>query len=185
MNDSKTLANLNQKQAAAKVHVDRLQKRNEIIARIEKLKVRIPIAKYTAAQAETRRLKDIRNDAKVESDRLKERDKPLQDRATAYEKRKQGRLRLFEKASESLKKTLAEIKACENKSVTFEEEALDREREIRRIRKEGGKRKAALEEIAKEIRKLEHAAKKAQENLERLGPDDTAQVQVHLVLTWS
>jgi chromosome segregation ATPase len=174
---------LNQKQAVAQVTVDRLHKRNEIIARIEKLKLRIPIAKYSAAQAEHRRLKEVRNAAKAEADRLQERDKPLKDQANAYEARKLGRLRLYEKATESLAETIKKAKACEEKSVQFEEEASARETEVRRINKLVGKRKAKLEEMKSDIRKLEHTEKQARQKLERLGPDDSAEIEVWVFFT--
>ena len=174
---------MNQKQATAQVTVDRLHKRNEIIARIEKLKLRIPIAKYATAQAEHRRLKEVRNEAKAEADRLQERDKPLKEQANAYEARKLGRLRLYEKANESLAETMKKIKACEDKSGQFEDEAMARENEIRRIKKQVGKRKAKLEELKDEIKKLEHTEKQARQKLERLGPDDSAEVEVCVVVT--
>ena len=169
---------MNQKQATAQVTVDRLHKRNEIIARIEKLKLRIPIAKYATAQAEHRRLKEVRNAFKAEADRLQERDKPLKEQANAYEARKLGRLRLYEKATESLAETMKKVKACEDKSGQFEDEATARDHEIRRINKQVGKRKAKLEELKSEIKKLEHTEKQARQKLERLGPDDSAEVEV-------
>ena len=169
---------MNQKQATAKVTVDRLHKRNEIIARIEKLKLRIPIAKYATAQAEHRRLKEIRNAAKAEADRLQERDKPLKEQASAYEARKLGRLRLYEKANASLAETMKKIKVCEDASGKFEDEAVERENEIMRIKKLAGKRKAKLEEFKNEIKKLEHTEKQARQKLERLGPDDSAEIEV-------
>jgi len=172
---------LNQKQAAAKVTVDRLHKRNEIIARIEKLKLRIPIARYTAAQVEHRRLKEVRNAAKAEEDRLKERDKPLQERSAAYGARHQGRLRLYEKANSSLTKTMEKIKACEEKSVEFEEEAVMRDGDIRKIKKQAGKRKADLDEIRADLVKLEKTAGAAQEKLGRLDPDASEKADVHVL----
>jgi chromosome segregation ATPase len=172
---------LNQKQAAAKVTVDRLHKRNEIIARIEKLKIRIPIARYTAAQAEHRRLKEVRNAAKAEEERLKERDQPLRDRAEAYNSRKHGKLRLYEKAKTSLTNTMDKIKAREEKSVNFEDEALAMENEYMRVKKQAGKKKATLEEMQTNITKLERGAKQAQQKLERLGPDDTVKVEVRVL----
>jgi uncharacterized coiled-coil DUF342 family protein len=169
---------LNQKQATAQVTVDRIHKRNEIIARIEKLKLRIPIAKYAAAQAEHVRLKEVRNALKAEADRLQERDKPLKEQATAYEARKLGRLRLYEKANESLAETMKKVKACDDKNGQFEEEATARETEIRRIIKQVGKRKAKLEDLKSEIRKLEHTEKQARQKLERLGADDRDEIEV-------
>jgi len=172
---------LNQKQAAAKIHVERLQKRNEIIARIERLKIKIPIAKYNTAQAENRRLKQERNEAQARKAELQARDEPLKIRADNYKARLQGRERQCEKASESLNRTLAEIKKCENKSVEYEDEAAERDRDILRIKKKVSKRRAELEDLERDIVKLEKTAKKYEQNLERMGEDPTTEIQVRVV----
>jgi chromosome segregation ATPase len=179
LNDSKTLANLHQKQAAAKITVDRLQKRNEIIARIERLKIRIPIAKYTAAQAEHRRLKEARNELKARVAVLQNQNGPLKVRSDNYEARRTGWIREYERANEALAKSLVEAKKCEEQGNQLEDEMQERENEIMRIKKRGNKRQSKLAEMRKDITKLEHAAKKAEEQLQRLGPDTTGQVQVH------
>lgn len=169
---------MNQKQAAAKVTVDRLHKRNEIIARIEKLKIRIPIAKYIAAQTEHRRLREERAEARERENELKERDAPLKERVQNYKARQEARDRQCEKASESLAKTMAKVKECEDKSVKHEEEALAREGEVMRINKMVGKRKKDLQAKEEEIAKLKNTLRHNQRNFERLGPDESDEINV-------
>jgi len=79
-----------------------------------------------------------------------------------------------------MNRTLAEIKTCDDKAVQFEEEGLAREVEMQRIAKQAKKKRERVGEIEKEIIKLERSLQKAKENLDRLGPDNTEEIQVTL-----
>jgi hypothetical protein len=73
---------------------------------------------------------------------------------------------------------MAKAKECEDKSIKHEEEALAREGEVMTINKMMGKRKKDLQAKEEEIAKLKNTLRHNQRNFERLGPDESDEINV-------
>lgn len=172
VNDTKELTNLKQKQNAAKAQVERFHKRNELIAKIDTLKLRIPIAKYEAARQEHLKLKEERSAARKKAQELQQRNLPLKDRTDGYEARMKEAKRKVEKSQKEIDTSVKEIKKCEEKIKTLDNVANDLRVEVTSIRKNKNARERKLDSMRKEIPKLENAAEKAQAAVDEL-PDGT------------
>ena len=169
---------MNQRQAAAKVQVERLQRRNEIINRIENLRIQIPFAKYIAVRRDTRNLKEQRAEAKKRHDELREQSLPLKYRVESYESRTKGFKQLEEKAQKEQRNLIVKVKACEEKNPEFESNASKLRNEASQVRKRVNERKRRILQMRDEVQKLEHTAAKKQEILDTVDPTEEEHLSV-------
>jgi chromosome segregation ATPase len=156
------LTNLNQKQAAARVQVERLQRRNEIISRIEGLKVRIPIAKYRFAKRAHTELKAKRKELQKDTAELMEKIAPLKDRTDNYETRLKQMQRQQELATKALDRIRKTIKQHEDKSSSFDERAGQLRRDKTAIRKASQDRRLKLQKHEEEVEKAQNTLNNCQ-----------------------
>ena len=127
--------NLNQRQNAAKGQVERLHKRNELIARIDTLKIRIPIAKYAAARQTHIDMRNKRNEVKQRTQELQDTHLPLKKQTDNYVNRKDFAKRDVERKKKAADDHVKKIKSCENKIKEYDDVASGINGEIQRIKK--------------------------------------------------
>jgi chromosome segregation ATPase len=155
---------LNQKQNVARVQVERLQRRNEIISKIEGLKVRIPIAKYRAAKHAHSQLKARKKELIDEVAGLLEKVAPLKDRTDNYEARLKQLQRQQEIATKALDNIKKKIKQYEDKASSFDDKAKELRRSKTAIKKASQERRQKLQKYQEEVEKaqntLEHCQRK-------------------------
>jgi chromosome segregation ATPase len=176
------LTNLNQRQNAAKPQVERLHRQNQIIARIDVLKLRIPIARYTAARIEHTNLKNERDQARAKVQELQQQNLPLKQRIEQYEARMKGLNRPVESTRKELTRLFPRIKDCEEKSTKMEELAGECRSKIGDIRKAASGRGKKIQALKSEAAKLENSRQKCQENVNKLPPHLREELRVCSIL---
>jgi chromosome segregation ATPase len=171
---------LNQKQNAARVQVERLQRRNEIIARIESLKVRIPIAKYTAAKQVHTQLKLQRREVHKKVEELKGALDPLKKRTDQYDLRKDQFKRQQETSAKTLDRLKKKIKEYEDNTSAFDVTSNDLRRQKLAIKKASQDQKKTLERLREDVRKLEFAMNECQKKQDMRDLAHEEELQVYL-----
>ena len=171
--------NLNQRQNAAKGQVERLHKRNELIARIDTLKIRIPIAKYATAKKAHDETKQKRNEAAQRAQGLRETHLPLKQQTDNYENRTNAVKRDVERKKNAVDAHVKKIKSCENKTKGFDDVATNIRGDIQRIKKAKHLRKSRLDALRKEIPKLENSVVHCQKKVDALEPTWKEDFEVH------
>lgn len=165
------MTNLNQRQSALKLQVDRLHRRNEIITRIETLKLRIPIAKYLTAKSLYATIKERKKETKIRANQLKAESEPIRQRTDSYESRAKEIKRRQEEHQKSYERLKQKIRGHEGTVGRFEQIENDLRTEIRGIRKKAAERVGKLRALHQEIEKLEGTVRKCQERVDEIDPD--------------
>lgn len=163
--------NLNQRQNAARGQVERLHKRNELIARIDTLKIRIPIAKYAAARHTHTDMRNKRNELRQRTQELQDTHLPLKKQTDDYVSRKDFAKRDVERKKKAADDHVKKIKSCENKIKEYDDVATSINGEIQRIRKAKQQKKLRLDALRKEIPKLENSVIQCQKKIDDLEPN--------------
>jgi len=173
------LTNLNQRQNAARVEVERVERRKEVANRIDDLKIRIPIAKYIAARRDVTNIKRQRETAKAEVNRLQTENLPMKARADAY----QARFNQAKSNHETLEKhdyqrLLEKIRVQCERTPDFDDKANEFQTEIQNIKKARTTRNKTIESMKAEIGKLERSVQKAQSVVDNISPEAVEQMNV-------
>ena len=161
---------MNQRQNTARGQVERLHKRNELVARIDTLKIRIPIAKYAAARHTHIEIRNKRNEVKQRAQELQDTHLPLKQQTDNYIHRKDFAKRDVERKKKAVDDRIKKIKSCENKTTEFDDVANNINGEIQRIRKAKQQKKLRLDALRKEIPKLENSVVQCQKKVDELSP---------------
>jgi chromosome segregation ATPase len=170
---------LNQRQNTARGQVERLHKRNELVARIDTLKIRIPIAKYAAARQTHMEIRNKRNEVRQRAQELQDTHLPLKQQTDNYKHRKDFAKRDVERKKKAVDDRIKKIKSCENKTKEFDDVANNINGEIQRIRKAKQQKKLRLDALRKEIPKLENAVVQCQKKVDELSPNWKEDLEVH------
>jgi len=170
-NDSAQLNNLKQRQAAARPQIERIHKRNEIIAKIDTLKIKIPLARYTKARTDVIKLKEMVQAALNKAGLLERANAPMKKKQDDYETRKNAAKRVVERLTKDLDAILKKVRQCEEKAPKFEERAAELRTDVSRIRKAVNDRKTKIDAMRNEVTKLQRTVEKTKEKLDEVESD--------------
>lgn len=163
--------NLNQRQKAAQAQVERIHRRNELIAKVDLLKIRIPIAKYATARREYRTVRARRNEAKQRTQTLQETHLPLKQRTDGYEAREKAAKRDVERKKKAFDDHIKKIKKMEDKTTEFDKAAAELRVTVSEIKKKRNLWKNKINSIKADIPKLERSLTMCQKNVDAVSPN--------------
>jgi structural maintenance of chromosomes protein 5 len=178
-NDAAQLNNLQQRQNAARPQIERIRRRNEIIAKIDTLKIKIPVAKYSVARQERINLKQQTQEALERAKKLEKANAPMMKRKEGYAARKNTIAAAAKGAQASLAALKKNIKQCDQKSQTFEEKASNLRLDLKQIKKAALSRKSKLDAMRAEVAKLERAVERTEEKWREIDEDELEQLNVY------
>jgi len=170
-NDSAQLSNLQQRQNAARPQVERIHKRNEIIANIDNIRIKIPLAKYSAARHEHMELKRQKQKIMEEVKKLEQVNAPMKKRKEGYEARKKATGDIAKRLETDLGTLLKKIKKCEGEFEEFDKKGSDFRTDIRSIQKAASNRTKVIQNLKVEIAKLERTVEHDEKKYREIAPD--------------
>ena len=170
-NDKTRLQQLNKKQEADKIHVDRYRHQEHLSSQIDQLKLRIPFARYRGARAIQSEKKEERNAAKASVQTLQQRDAPMVQRVEAYKARKAEYERQKESRGKSFDRVLKAITEQEKEAEKLSDRAIELRNDLTRIRKTRQTRLKDIAEKKKNVDKARHSLAKWEEEVTKLPPN--------------